>query len=366
MHIALVAAGILTVVGLSYINHGSVAGEAVGPVRVGAMLCLTGSCAEWGENSRKGIELAIAEINTRGGVDGRQVELIVEDSQEDETKNVLAAYRSLRLRGAEYVIGPTWSHAGNALAPVAGKDEALVVSPSLGVADFNEYAENLFNTWPHDDAATQYLARYLFNSGVKRVALVSTLDPWGKAQGEIFTDTFTSLGGELTFTVEAAIDQRDFRTESIRVIQSNPELVMFVNYQSIGTVAKELKELGYRGQKASILMDDTRIAAADGGLDGALFVQSPKAGEEFTNAFVSQYGAAPGISADTAYDSVHLIASGIERAGTSDVRAVVTTLNGIERLEGGAFGELVFDGKRGVVREPELWVVQGSEMKKYE
>ena len=52
------------------------------PFKVGIMFCLTGECAEWGANSLKGIKLAAEEINTAGGIRGRRLEIVVEDTAE--------------------------------------------------------------------------------------------------------------------------------------------------------------------------------------------------------------------------------------------------------------------------------------------
>jgi len=60
------------------------------PFNLGALLCLTGTCSEWGENSLDGVRLAVEEINKSGGILGRQVEIIVQDSAEDSRANAVS------------------------------------------------------------------------------------------------------------------------------------------------------------------------------------------------------------------------------------------------------------------------------------
>jgi len=125
-------------------------------IRVGALLCLTGTCAEWGQAAVNGMLMAADEINAQGGVLGKELEIFVQDSLEGESKSSVSAYRMLRSRHkTPYVVGPTWTPAGLAIAPIASKEkDVLVISPSLGVRDFNESADNLFNVWPHESTET--------------------------------------------------------------------------------------------------------------------------------------------------------------------------------------------------------------------
>lgn len=74
---------------------------------------------------------------------------MVEDSAEDTVATSLSAFRKLRTAGVNMIVGPSWRPAGNAIAPVAKRHkDLLMISPSLGVRDFNEAGENLFNVWP--------------------------------------------------------------------------------------------------------------------------------------------------------------------------------------------------------------------------
>lgn len=366
-YIAVVGAGLIlaAAVASGLITQGSVAGTATGPIKIGAALCLTTVCAEWGENELKGMQLAVKNINENGGVLGRQLELLVQDSAEGEVKNAVNAYQALRQQGIEFIIGPTWTPAALALAPIASKDEVIMVAPSVGVVDFNEAGENLFNTWVADEKGTRFLARHLYAEGSRKVALFSSLQPWEKAQGDAFEDEFKKLGGTVTIKIEAHDEAKDLRTEALKVKSSNPDTVVFTNLTDMGTAAKELKRLGYVGVQASILMDDKSVEIAEGGLDGTVYVQSPKSQDWFVDAYTAEYGVEPGVAADTAYDAVQLLAKGITDAGTADITEVEKTINSYTEFNGGAAGDVTFDGKRGVVKDPVLWRVSDGKMVQY-
>jgi branched-chain amino acid transport system substrate-binding protein len=361
-----IAGGVVAFIGLvvasGFMTQGTVAGTSTRPIKIGATICLTTVCAEWGENELKGMQLAIKDINAKGGVLGRQLELTVQDSAESDVKNAVNAYQALRQQNIQYIVGPTWTPAALALAPMASKDDVVMVAASVGVADFNEVGENLFNTWVADEKGTRFLARHMYAEGSRKVAVFSSLQPWEKAQGDAFEDEFTKLGGTVTIKIEANDDAKDLRTEALKVKNSNPDTVVFTNLTDMGTAAKELKRLGYAGSQASILMDDKSVEIADGALDGTVYVQSPKSQQWFIDAYTKEYGTAPGVAADTAYDAVQLLAKGMTDAGTTDLAQVQKTMNAYREFKGGAAGDVTFDGTRGVVKDPVLWVVQGTKL----
>ena len=103
--------------------------------KVGALLCLTGDCAEWGNNSLKGLQLAAEEINKTGGLLGRQIEIVAQDTREASGGgNSVSAYRQLTLdQEVNYIVGPTWTIGGLPLAPIAAQNRKIIMtSPSLG------------------------------------------------------------------------------------------------------------------------------------------------------------------------------------------------------------------------------------------
>ena len=107
-------------------------------IQIGAILILSGVGSNWGEDTQKGMELAKDHINRNGGLLGKNLSIIYEDNPGDDAKTALSALQSLKIRGIDMIVGTTWSGSGKAVAPVACEEKILMISPSLGVADFNE------------------------------------------------------------------------------------------------------------------------------------------------------------------------------------------------------------------------------------
>lgn len=332
-------------------------------LRIGALLCLTGECAEWGTNSLDGIRLAVEEINNSGGLLGRKLAVDVQDSGEGESAGkAVSALRSFgKMPEGRFIIGPSWTPAGLAIAPVAAKEKGLILmSPSLGVEDFNETADNIFNIWPHDSIATRKLAEFAYELGLRRVGIFSSEQPWEMKQGQTFAKEFERLGGIVLALVEPLPSEKNLKTEVLKLLAKQPEFIFFANFGQMGVAAKELARAQYSGRKFAILMDETQIKVAQGALEDVIYAGYPDASAEFQKKYQQRYGKQPGITADTGYDAVHLYVQAILQAGSFEQSKIQTRLQRL--VFDGASGRIIFDAEGGVKKAPVLYQVRQGEM----
>jgi len=334
-----------------------------GQIRIGGLLCLTGDCAEYGTNAQRGVLLAIEALNKEGGILGREVALTLQDSGDTIPRQTVAAYQKLQQQEKfPLIIGPTWTIGGLSVAALMkNKPETIVISPSVGVREFNETASHMFNTWQHDEVATRKLAEYAIEKGWKKIAILSAQDPWVTAQTQIFQEEFTSRGGLITVNFNPLPSTRDLRTEALQIKQSKPDAVFISNYQS-DIIAKELKNIKASLPMLLILMEKHRVLSANGALEGAIFGLYENPREEFVNAFKERFNAEPGISADTAYDAVMLYAKAVEMAQTLEAAVVQRALSEIRDFQG-ASGTFSMNAQGAVTKLPVLWRISGD---KYE
>ena len=332
-------------------------------LKIGALMCQTGTCAEWGSAALKGAQLAVEEVNSAGGVLGASVELIVEDSAEDQVKESLTAYRSLRNKGVDLIVGPTWSAAGNVIAAVAKSDPSvLLVSPSIGIRDFNEAGPNLFNIWPHDEYGARRLATFAHEQGLRRIAIFATEQPWSIAQAHFFREEFERAGGTITVEVVPSPDQLDLRSEANRIVRSRPEAVVFTCFsEQMGLAAKKLKQLGFKGVQLSVLMFESAISVANGALEGVVYAALPAPSVDFTAKFKRRFGGEPGTSADKGYDGAMLVMRAAIDARSSAVDAVRIALQNTTEYSG-ASGKLAFNAERAVSQVPVIFTVAAGRL----
>ncbi|MBT3406379.1 ABC transporter substrate-binding protein [Candidatus Woesearchaeota archaeon] len=341
----------------------TITGEAVKEetIKIGAILMLTGPVGtSWGEYSLKGIELAIKEINANGGINGKQVELIVEDNRGDNPKVAISAFHKLVNEDkVSLIIGPNWSPSGLALAPLADETKIVMVSPSLGVADFNEHSDYIFNLWPHDVSITDELARHVYDKGYRRVAVLGSLQVWEMQQAERFKKTFEEIGGEVVSFQLPNPEDRELRAEAAKIKASDAEAVVFTNMGKEGLSAKRIRESDVKIPFFSILLDDEQLRASEGALEDTVIVTSFTPIDSFVRKFKEEYSKEPLTTADTSYDSVVLLSEAIKAVGSDDATLIAEHINSL-RTYSGASGDLIFDGKGGVNKPFSLRQVQNG------
>ena len=334
--------------------------ETIAPkkVKIGALLCLTTSCADFGKNSLDGAILAAEQEKEKGGL---EVEVLAEDSADSNTKTTVTAYQSIiRKLESDLIIGPSWTVGGLAISPLIASDpNVLVMSPSVGLRDFNEAGENIFNVWPHDDVATSALAERAYLQGMRNIAIVVTMEPWEQLQAKTFKSKFESLGGKVSSYIEYLSSETDLRTFALKTVKSKPEAVLLANYNHMGLFARELSKLGYQGKKLAILMDKIQLEQAKGTLEGVEFTLNPEADKSFRDAFVKRYSRDPGISADMAYDAMNLLIRAIKETKSIEPKIIGKYLLTIKDLKG-ASGLITFDEKGGIVRPATIMKLSGD------
>lgn len=330
-------------------------------IKIGAILMLTGIGASQGIASLRSAKMAIEEINKAGGLLGKPVELVVEDNQGDNPATAVSALQSLMARGISIVLGPNWSPSGNAVAPVACDNKVMMISPSLGIADFNEKCDYIFNLWPHDDALSRLLSRKVYDLGFRRIAVLGSEQMWEKIQSEAVKQGFEDAGGQVVSYQIAPQGDRDFRTLALKIKSSQPDAVVLTAFTFEDSAGKDLRTQGVDVPFFSVLVDDDRLRAAQGVLEDTKVITSFTPSPKFSDAYAKKYGEKLDMSGDTSYDTIQLIASAIKATGSTDPTILKTYLGTIKEYDG-VSGHMVFDGKGGVSKQPQMMVVKGTSL----
>jgi branched-chain amino acid transport system substrate-binding protein len=330
--------------------------------QIGVMLCQTGNCADWGSAALKGAQLAKEQLNASGGVLSKRIDFVVEDSAESVSgARAVTAFQSLLAKNLQFYIGPSWSPAALAIAPIAAKrTNILVVTPSASAREFSRSASHLFNMRPPEELATRSLARYAFNQGKKRAAIFSSQQAAESVQGRIFEDEFKKLGGEITIRIEAIPTQSELKGEALKIVQTAPDAIFLMNYNQMDVGIKELSTLGYKGMRLAISLDDARVASARALFEGMIIGRAAEPTQEFQSTFAKRFGEQPGLSAEGGYDAVITLAQAIRDVGSFDVQQVRDKLQ--HGNFSGAIGNFTFDGNREIAQAPVLFVVRDGEL----
>lgn len=355
--ILILALTIFLILGLNFTNlTGNVTKND--NINIGAILILTGVGSNNGEDARNGIELAIEEINSQGGILDKQVVVTYEDNQGDDAKTGLNALHSLIFKDINIIIGPQWSSTGLATAPVACEEDILLFSTSIGMKEFSSSCDNVFSLWTISEESSKEFALEIAKKDYNKIAVVNSPQAWEKHQGEIIEETLKSKGKTVFLTQFSGID---FYTESLKIKQFNPDVIIFTNYGTQDKAAKALRSQKVLAPFYSISIDQSKIDVAQGALEGTISISIFTPTKDFIEKYYERYNKYPDVTSDTAYDIVYLLKEAIEATKSTDTQKIVEYLLNKKQYQG-VSGDFEFDGTGSIKKDLTYMRVEKGEL----
>ncbi|MCK4825613.1 ABC transporter substrate-binding protein, partial [bacterium] len=289
-------------------------------IKIGAILPLTGSQGKYGENAKKGIDLAVKEENSRNGVNGKKIRIIYEDSQSSPRQAVAAARKLIAVDHVPVIIGEMASSLTIAIAPVAEQNHVVLISPSSSNPDITHAGEYIFRNCVSDVQEGSYVVRVARDLlGLKKVAVLYINNDYGEGLKRIFVQEFEKSGHHVVTIEKFEPNATDFRSQLAKIKKSRPEGLFLVGHKEMILALRQFKELNLKYQIISTVMfDDPEILEKAGdAAEGTVFTTwrldlKRKEAQEFLNSFKSEYGTEPGIFAPEAYDALKIVASAID------------------------------------------------------
>ena len=324
---------------------GEVVEEETGPVKIGFIAPLTGDLSFLGQNIAKGLEMGVEEINRAGGVNGRSVELILEDGKCNAKEAAIAAHKLVNVDEVVAIVGGVCSSETLAAAPIA-EGKTVMISPASSNPAITDAGDYIFRDYPSDVFQGAYAAEFAYNElGARRVATLYCLSDWCVALNNRFKQEFNELGGEIV--IEESFDQgsKDLRTQLTKIKNANPDIIYFLSYTESGVVGlQQAKELGITTKiiGGDAWTDQTIPQRAGSASDGALFVEvyTP-----ISNEFRARMEAFTGsdevtVGTPQSYDALRILVGVMRKVGTNpeDIK------NALYKVKyEGISGEIVFD-----------------------
>ncbi len=334
-------------------------------IRVGAVLPLIGYGAENGENALKGYQLAVEEINQKGGLLDKTLELVVADHAGDNTAEALSAYRSLKVHDINLMLGPNYSPLGQAMAPIACEENTLLISAAIGIRGFVEECDLIFNLRPVDYQNSVLLGETVVKSGGKRIAILGSEQSWEREQAEGVKQGVEQSKGNIVAYIIAQNEPTDFRTEATKIIHAEADSVIFTNHGYMHLAAKRLRELGSTAKFYVVILDETKKDGAQGAFENTVIITSLTPTQEFIEKFESKYNKKPDFPADSSYDALMLLAQAISNTNSTDPQVLATYLTSLKQYKG-ASGNLTLTENRGVTKDATFQIVKNNTIIRYE
>jgi len=328
-------------------------------IRIGAILPMTGSGAQYGEEVRRGMEIAIGEINDAGGVKSVPLALCLEDSATDPKTATLAFEKLTAIKRIQVIVTEV-SGVVMALAPKANDKKVILFNVGAQNPKIREAGPYVFSNINDASVESKLLAEFTFkNLNAKKAAVLYADVAYGEGARSIFSNEFRRLGGTIVSEVSFREDALDFRAQIGEVRGAKPEVVYLPGHtKDMAKILKQAYELGFKPQWLSYTAfegeDVIRIAGK--GAEGVIYTSMSLDYESaspitkgFIEKFRSRYSSEPGIYSTTGYDAVIMTSQAIKSIG-NDATKIREFLLSMPAFEG-ASGVTKFL-QNGVVEKP--------------
>ena len=245
----LLALGLLTVLALTLQGCGEDASDSSEPFRIGVMESLTGAGETYGTVASQAKQMALDEINAAGGVNGRPLEFIVEDSK-CNAQDAITAYRKLtEVDGVKIILGTSCSGAMLGVAPLAEADGVILFSGLASNPDIANAGDYIFRTQISDIQVGIGTGNVLWADGIRALATITETTDYAEGVRRTTAAQFEKRGGQVVAEEYYATDVTDFRSQLEKLLATNPDALHLAPQSEFaaGTIIKQARELGYEG-----------------------------------------------------------------------------------------------------------------------
>lgn len=334
--------------------------QAADPVKLGAFFALSGPAAPIGTPTKLVAEMAVDQLNKRGGVLGREVELVTGDTEGEATRAVMVLKKFLALQKVDAVIGPTRTGTGMAvkkqietakvptIMTVGG--DPVIMTGKIGDMDFGT-AEYVFKAPQRSSTAVEKVLTFLKQRGLTKIAVLTASDGFGRDGARWLGKLAPAMGFEIVGQEQFNPTDVDMKTQLTKLAASDPQAIVCWTIGPAGSiVSKNHHALGMSAPLVQChgLPDpgylDLAGPAAEGDLMPATKLMTyeslpdddPQKAviAEFVRLYEDEYDYDEKFPINThsgyAWDAVMLLAQAMERAGSTESAAVKAALESTE------------------------------------
>ncbi len=300
------------------------------PLKIGAIVSLTGTYAGLGQPEKNVLDMEVKRINDAGGVNGRQIEVIVEDDATDDAKAVAAASKLIEQDEVVAIIGGTGTGATMAVRGDVQRAKIPQVSMAGGTVIANPVDPLVFQTPWSNTIVVPFTLDYIKQQGITKIGLITDTGGFGADGKAVIEKMAPDAGVTIVSNQTFNAGDTDMTAQLTKIKNSDAQaIVMWTAGAEAATIAKNVMDLGidlpFFGSHGIARREFIEGAgdAAEGVRFAAGKVLIPEAYGEGTEAFkvatdfidryTQAYGDAPSTFAGHAYDALYLIVEAAKR-----------------------------------------------------
>lgn len=322
------------------------------PIKIGQIIPITGEAAESGKYHKQGAEIAVDKINAAGGINGRKIQIVLEDDQTTNPGGVAALQKLLEDKEIPVILGSIRSTQVQAMLPTINEAKIPVAIGGTNYGLTHAGSQWVFRFRPHDGMSAKVIAKFMIEEQKqKKVGIVHASDAFGNGGRDMLTPAVKELGGEVLFTQGYNNQEKDFTAVVQGLKKSGATgLGTYMTFSTdLGIFARQLKQQGVQVKwvgSPSITALDGRNLAGDSlyGTYGVtdFHVEASPASKAFAQAYKAKFNQEPDLYAAWCYDAVIVFAEAMKKAPDLKPENLRKAILGIQKFPG-AEGEYNFD-----------------------
>jgi len=348
-------------------------------LKIGAVLPLTGDLAGFGPVVKNSLDVAVDEINANGGLLGKQIEVVIQDSKTSGDVAPTAAQKLID-DGVQAIIGAAASGVTSTVIPIAKANKVVLVSPSSTNPLLTNDSKNpddgyFFRTAPSDKLQAEKMVAKTSKDGQTTAAVLYIDNSYGLALAEAFRDKFKETNGTdavLNFVSYPDPDvqsKSDYTEEVTSAFANSPQVVALIGYGiSASTIMKNWDSGNFGGKwiftdgvKDQPFIDNSGSSIVNGMIGTAPSHHVHANYDKFVAAYTAKAGSAPGVFAEFAYDALMVLAEAIKLAGEYNGEKIKAKMIEASTNYTGASGKINFDSNGDITDSTyEIWKIENG------
>jgi len=318
--IAIVAVVVLAIVLATWTKTSS---PQLSEIKLGVILELTGPLARLGENARRGIELAVEEINT-ANKENEKIVLVIEDDKSDPKEGVSAFRKLINTYHFPIIIGATGSSIVMSCAPIANENKTVLFSVGATSPLITNAGDYIFRNRLSGALEVKAMADFAAKKlNIKKIALLYINTDYGTGNKDVFIEAYKKVDGEVILAEGFDQGETDFKSILTKVKQLNIEGVYIIAVGENGYILRQAREMGINTQFLSTVgIEGPELwKIAGNAANGVIFTvqkfdaSSSQKAEHFSNNYLSKYGEGPDLFSALGYDAIYIVSKVVNEDG---------------------------------------------------
>lgn len=334
---------------------GATAGGLPSTIKVGYITTVTGKAADEGSLAIKAIQIAVDEINGKGGIGGKsKIQLFTEDSQSTDPGAVNAFRKAIDQDQVDVLIGPVKST--QVLAMITQIDEAKIptIVGGTNVTLTQKGVKWLFRMRPNDGVAAPAMVKYITEDlQLKKIAILHDSDAFGSGGASLVEQAARDKGATVVRNEKYVGGDKDFTAQLSNIKNAGPDVLVIygTNTSDDGIILPQIRQQGLNVKimgspsTAVTVVYDLAKTAQDGIYAAVDYMPDQTAvAKAYYDAYQKRYSQVPDDLSAWVYDSMYVIKAAVEKAGSLDKTKVRDAMAGIHNLQR-VVGTVNFDSK---------------------